>query len=1148
MAKRISWPVVIFLAASGWVFGYQYEFGKPSYDSGWVAFAQNETKYLTHNVGGYINYYVVDMQFRDAGSYKVNQVFFGGRDGDTEGAWWDKLTTSDIRVHRGEMDGYSDEIRVRIWKIQRADFDSGWRNINQGQTLTLNHNIGGSTDDYVVYLEFKDNESYGIHQRSYGGPVFNPESAASSTGSNATPQLTPVSVGAYWSNLSASAIQATRCPDDAGADQIRLRIWRASHPDYDSGWQIPGTETVFTHNLGGPWNDYVIDLQFKDVESYGVNHRFYGGGPAEEEAGGFWRGLDGSRVSAVKQEFAGHIDRVRVRIWRSPAPKYDSGWFNLSPAASQTLTHGLGGNANDYVVDMQFKDSLFGINNRYYGSRMCYDSFSPYINYEGAYWYSLNDSQITVYRAESDSLADQVRVRIWLAPSADFDSGWQTASAGGYKNFNPALSDADDCVVYLEFKNSSGGIHHTGYGGDWWRDNSDVLHMYGAYWDNLTPTNIQVNRQQNDTLVDQFRVRIWRNDPTPVPRYAWKDDWRSYDHGLPTVRTHDLGGNSDDYVLDMRFYISGLYYTNQFFYGSICSKDGKHGAHFQNLNTSSVEVVRALNDGVAAQIMLRIWATAYTSKTVYASGHISFAGNPLPDVAVSFSGTGGGTCYTDADGDYFMSLPYNYSGTATPNRIGYIFSPTHQDYGSLTANATTDYTAGLAPSITVTAPNGGETWAVGSSQIIKWTSTGTSTNVKIECSTNGGSGYTLIAASTPNDGTHPWIIPNTVSATCLVKVSDAAAPSLFDVSDAAFLIVPFADKRISWTPGHSGDAAIAFEPSGKLHVVWKDNTSGNFEIYYKKSPDGGLTWITGKRLTFTSGSSGKPAIAVDASHNLHVVWEEDLSGNIEIYYKKSTDGGVNWTTNKRLSWTAGSSYDPFIAVDSSAYLHVAWSDDTPGNEEVFYAKSKDRGATWTAGKRLSWTADESEDPAIGLDPSGFVHVVWSDETPGNSEVYHKGSTDGGTSWTAGKRLTWNSGSSNGQVIAVSSSGNLGVVWQDNTPGNFEIYSKNSLDGGTTWTSNKRITWDSGNSFNPVMAVDSSDYLHVVFMDDTPGNFELFYKKSLDGGVTWTTNRRLTWSIYTEGSPALGVDSSGNLHLVWESMAPGNYEIYYLKFK
>ncbi len=1139
MVKKILWPMLIFLAVGGLVFGYQYEFGKPSYDSGWVAFAQNEVKILTHNVGGNISTYVVDMQFRDDGTNGVNQVYFGSRDADAVGAYWDKLTTSSIRIFRGSSDVHCKEIRVRIWKLAPANFNSGWRNISQGQTLDLIHNIGGDSGDYVVYLEFKDNESYGIHQRNYGGSVYE------------TTPSTPVSFGAYWWNLTSLAVQVTRCPDDLAADQIRIRIWKAVHPDYDSGWQTPGTETAFPHNLGGPWNDYVVDLQFKDAAALegvsGVNQRFYGGGPSSYEPGAYWKGLNGSQVSVYRQSTAVHIDQVRVRIWRCSAPKYDSGWFNLSPGTSQTLTHGLDGNPDDYVVDLQFKDSLFSINNRYYGGRRCYDALSPYTQYRGAYWYALNNRQITVYRSGDDAMAGQVRVRLWLAPSADFDSGWQTVSAGGYKNFNPVLSNEDDCVVYLEFKNSN-EVHHTDYGGDWWWNSSDVLYRYGAYWDNLTPTNIQVNRHQNDTSVEQFRVRIWKNDPTPVPRYAWKSDWATYEKAVWNVVTHDLGGDVDDYVLDMRFYVNGLYYKNHLFYGSMYGKNVKSGAYYQSLNASSLEVVREVGDGNASQIMLRIWNTDYAPKTVYVSGNISFVGSPLPGVAVSFSGTGGGTCYTNSSGNYSMSLPYDYSGTATPALTGYLFTPDHQDYSSLTAHATADYTAGPAPSITVTAPNGGEFWAVGSSQNITWTSTGASANVKIGYSMNSGASYSLVAASTPNDGTHPWTIPNTISATCLVKVSDAAAPSFFDVSNARFSIVPIPEKRLSWTSGQSENAAIAVDASGKIHVVWQDATTGNFEIYYKKSPDGGVTWTTGQRLTFTSGSSGSPAIAVDTSLNLHVVWQDDTSGNYEIYHKKSTDGGLAWTTSKRLTWTSGGSEHPAIGVGSSGNLHVVWSDNSPGNDEIFYAKSKDKGANWAANQRLTWTSGGSKIPAIGVDSSGNPHVVWRDDTPGNFELYYKSSPDGGATWATNKRLTWNSGTSNEPVIAVDASGHLHVVWTDHTPGKDVIFYKKSLDGGVNWAASKRLIWNSGSSHSPAMTVDSSDRLHVAFMDNTFTNFEIFYKKSVDGGVTWTTNKRLTWSFYAQGSPALGVDSSGNLHLVWECMAPGNYEIYYMKFK
>jgi hypothetical protein len=1108
MPKKISLRLLIFFALAGWVFGFQYELAKPSYDSGWLAFAQNEIKILTHNLGGNINDYVVDMQFRDDWGKEINQAFFGCRDLDTVGATWDKLTTSSIRIYRGSSDVKCEEIRVRIWKIERANFDSGWLNIAQGQTLNLAHNIGGSSDDYVVYLEFKDNESYGIHQRSYGGSHYN-----------------PVSIGAYWSNLSSSTIGVFRSPDDLGADQIRVRIWKANHPDYDSGWQAAGIETAFNHNLGGPWNDYVVDLQFKDIEVYGVNHRFYGGGLSAYDQGAYWKGLNGSQVYAYRQNSAPHIDQVRVRIWKCSAPKYDSGWFNLSPGASQTLTHNLGGNADDYVVDLQFKDSVFSINNRYYGGRKCYDALSVYTRYRGAYWYALNNSQITVYRSGDDAMADQVRVRLWLAPSADMDSGWQTISAGGYKIFNPWLNNADDCVVYLEFKNSSGGVHHTDYGGDKWWNNSDVLYLYGAYWDNLSPTNIKINRQQNDTLVEQFRVRIWRNDPTPVPRYAWKDDWISYEPVVPTVRTHGLGGDVNDYVLDMRFQASALFFKNHRFYGSIYGKYEKSGAYYQNLNSSSLEVVRELNDGNASQIMLRLWTTGYTPKTVFVSGHISYAGNPLPDVAVNFSGTGGGTCYTDSNGNYFMSLPYNYSGTATPTRTGYAFTPTHGDYSSLVANTMTDYTADAVPSITVTSPtaasdwktgtayditwtttgavgnvkvellqggvfnstiagstvndallswtpgyslatasnyqvkisdvsnasinntspnftitktaltvtqpNGGEQWLLGSVHNITWTSTEEVGNVKIEYSTNAGSSFAQIIASTPNDGTHPWMIPDVVSSNCLVRVSDASNAAVNDVSNGVFSIVSILSASKDFNGDGQDDVLWRYYGSEGSNVVWYLGDSGGavarLEGSFMDRPMGdyrSVDMLQGQGPEHTFADPREPGMMVSEKPAQRVFGDPREAGGLMTREDTQTQRGVPTTRDPGEIGGAGLNGVPVMRVTGATWIgngwlpavtdtnweivgtgdfnadgnvDILWRDYSLGYNVIWYME----GVTWIGNEWLPAVTDTNwKIEAIGdFDGDGKVDILWRDYSLGYNVIwYMEGVTWVGNGW------------------------------------------------------------------------------------------------------------------------------------------------------
>jgi hypothetical protein len=352
-------------------------------------------------------------------------------------------------------------------------------------------------------------------------------------------------------------------------------------------------------------------------------------------------------------------------------------------------------------------------------------------------------------------------------------------------------------------------------------------------------------------------------------------------------------------------------------------------------------------------------------------------------------------------------------------------------------------------------------------------------------------------------------------------------------------------KKISWTLGNSCYPAIAADSTGNLHVVWQDGTPGIYEIYYKNSTDGGTSWTVDRRLTWTSGWSENPALAIDSFNDIHLVWSDNTPGQYEIYYKKGMKHGAIWTTAKRLTWTSGDSEHPSIAVDSLDNLYVVWEDDSPGNHEIYYKRSTDGGGSWTADGRLTWTLGLSENPALAVDSFNDIHLVWSDYTPGQYEIYYKKGMKHGATWTTAKRLTWTSGDSEHPSIAADPSDKPHVVWEDNTPGNYEIYYKGSTDMGTTWAPNWRFTWTSDDSLCPAIAADSSGNLHAVWYDKNRGNFEIYYNKSTDGGTTWSPNKRLTWTPSDSRYPDITDDPSCNLHVVWCEGAPGS--IYYKKY-
>ena len=109
--------------------------------------------------------------------------------------------------------------------------------------------------------------------------------------------------------------------------------------------------------------------------------------------------------------------------------------------------------------------------------------------------------------------------------------------------------------------------------------------------------------------------------------------------------------------------------------------------------------------------------------------------------------------------------------------------------------------------ITVLVPNGGESWVVGSSHAITWSSEGAITDVMIEYYKDDDYDGTAveIVASTENDGTFDWDpIPDDPTTTAMVRISDAADDTTYDDSDDYFTITD--EAPVGWSKTIDGYA------------------------------------------------------------------------------------------------------------------------------------------------------------------------------------------------------------------------------------------------------------------------------------------------------------------------------------------------------
>ena len=137
--------------------------------------------------------------------------------------------------------------------------------------------------------------------------------------------------------------------------------------------------------------------------------------------------------------------------------------------------------------------------------------------------------------------------------------------------------------------------------------------------------------------------------------------------------------------------------------------------------------------------------------------------------------------------------------------------------------------------MSVTSPNGGEDWTIGTEQTILWTSVNTSENVKIELSRDGGQNWGILAEDTQNDGSYEWVVTVPSSDSCLIRISDiTGAPA--DSSDSLFTISEIPVITVE-APNGGEDWTIGLEQT----ILWTSvNISENVKI--ELSRDGGQNW------------------------------------------------------------------------------------------------------------------------------------------------------------------------------------------------------------------------------------------------------------------------------------------------------------------
>lgn len=378
------------------------------------------------------------------------------------------------------------------------------------------------------------------------------------------------------------------------------------------------------------------------------------------------------------------------------------------------------------------------------------------------------------------------------------------------------------------------------------------------------------------------------------------------------------------------------------------------------------------------------------------------------------------------------------------------------------------------------------------------------------------------------------------------------------------------------TQGLTGWHAVARAPqivtndAGALVVAWEDFRNANpdndwadskgSDIYAARCDGVVMTCSANVKVNSdnTPDDQRRPHLS-QRGDQIALIWEDHRDYGAEapqIYAALSNDGGATWGVNQRISNPAAtptrrdSGASPAIAFASDGSLFAAWEHHAGALTAPadIYASRWD-GAAWSAPQRVDAAPPRvrSLAPTLAGSDAGLF-VAWQDYRAGASNPDIYAARWHGAGWTE-QPVSTVPGMQTQPVLAAAGE-RVRIAWQDAGQGAPAIYIA-TWQGGA-WSSGVQAIPTASRTpaqMAPALA-SSGGATYAVFLDNRQGYRELWLSTLPLLADAWTTPTRLpTWanvgSDLNNGSAAIAVDSSGQLHVAWsEYVWPYGRHVYY----
>jgi len=265
--------------------------------------------------------------------------------------------------------------------------------------------------------------------------------------------------------------------------------------------------------------------------------------------------------------------------------------------------------------------------------------------------------------------------------------------------------------------------------------------------------------------------------------------------------------------------------------------------------------------------------------------------------------------------------------------------------------------------ISITAPNGGENWDLGSTHDITWNSNSVSGLVKIELY-QGGSMYQAITSGQSNTGSYSWAVPSSLAAgtNYRVRVSSETDINVYDESDVDFALIAV-NTEFSYTNEFSDNSSLQSWYGTSAYISWLD---------YFYPFDGGVLKLTvasdgfmnSKFLDISTLSGGYQKMTSPCSYKMDVMPYAD--GNASQYDMTYGISLYSDTSNKQ--------YMVYKNTWTGTWTYAVWNFNTSAWEDTYNTTYPATGI----GDKPSFEMEYTGNSFIIRAHTGFYFTVMTD--------------------------------------------------------------------------------------------------------------------------------------------------------------------------